>query len=186
MADPAMLQKRLLLCLYGLGTNTGLKRVSSGAGAESYPDLVYVRRRFRVGQDDQNDLLCRYLHSEALRREIQDGLNVIETWNEANSFTMLALHLLQICLVYINTLMIQRVLTEPDWTQRMLPDDLRALTPLIYAHVTSRDSLRDFSARHEPEVGHRTRCRCCLTATSTLPLVTRMFLLGLDGRSNFE
>ena len=49
-----------------------------------------------------------------------------------------ALHLLQICLVYINTLMIQRVLTEPDWTQRMLREDLRALTPLIYAHVTFR------------------------------------------------
>ena len=32
--------------------------------------------------------------------------------------------------------MIQRVLNEPDWTQRMLPDDLRALTPLIYSHVT--------------------------------------------------
>jgi hypothetical protein len=31
---------------------------------------------------------------------------------------------------------IQPVLTEPDWTQRMLPDDLRALTPLIYTHVT--------------------------------------------------
>jgi len=30
----------------------------------------------------------------------------------------------------INTLMIQRVLTESDWTQRMLPDELRALTPL--------------------------------------------------------
>jgi hypothetical protein len=44
--DPATLQKRLLLCLYGLGTNTGLKRVSSGAGAENYPDLLYVRRRF--------------------------------------------------------------------------------------------------------------------------------------------
>jgi TnpA family transposase len=43
---------------------------------------------------------------------------------------MLALHLLQICLVYINTLMIQRVLTEPDWTQRMLPEDLRALRRL--------------------------------------------------------
>ena len=61
---------------------------------------------------------------------------------------MLALHLLQICLVYHQHLMIQRVLTEPDWTQRMLPDDLRALTPLIYAHVTP---LRDFSARHELE-----------------------------------
>ena len=55
---------------------------------------------------------------------------------------MLALHLLQICLVYINTLMIQHVLTEPDWTQRMLPDDLRSLTPLIYAHVTPYGTFR--------------------------------------------
>jgi hypothetical protein len=90
---------------------------------------------------------------------------------------MLALHLLQICLVYINTLMIQRVLTEPDWTQRMLPDDLRALTPL---HLRSCDSIWDFSARHEPTVGDRARCHCCLTLKfdATLPLV--MFLLGLQ------
>jgi hypothetical protein len=88
---------------------------------------------------------------------------------------MLALHLLQICLVYIHTLMIQRVITEPDWTQRMLPEDLRALTPLIFSH-----SLRDFSARYESEAGDRTRYGCCMTATcsATLPLVTRMFLLG--------
>jgi len=32
--------------------------------------------------------LCRYLHSEALRREIQEGLNVIENWNGANSFIL--------------------------------------------------------------------------------------------------
>ena len=44
--DPATLQKRLLLCLYGIGTNTGLKRVSSGTQSESYSDLLYVRRRF--------------------------------------------------------------------------------------------------------------------------------------------
>lgn len=45
-------------------------------------------------------------------------------------------------------LMIQRVLTEPDWTQRMLPDDLRALTPLIYAHVTPYGIFRlDMSQR---------------------------------------
>jgi hypothetical protein len=61
---------------------------------------------------------------------------------ENQELTMLALHLLQICLVYINTLMIQRVLAEPDWTQRMLPDDLRALTPLIYAHVTPYGTFR--------------------------------------------
>jgi hypothetical protein len=88
------------------------------------------------------------LRSAAARN--QGGLNVIETWKGTNSLilcgkggkiatndlenqelTMLALHLLQICLVYINTLMIQRVLTEPDSTQRMLPEDLRELTPLI-------------------------------------------------------
>ena len=48
---------------------------------------------------------------------------------------MLGLHLLQISLVYINTLLIQRVLSEPEWMQKMGPDELRALTPLIYAHV---------------------------------------------------
>ena len=48
---------------------------------------------------------------------------------------MLCLHLLQISLVYINTLLIQQVLSEPEWMQKMGPDELRALTPLIYAHV---------------------------------------------------
>ena len=42
----ATLQKRLLLCLFGLGTNTGLKRISAGGHGESYKDLLYVRRRF--------------------------------------------------------------------------------------------------------------------------------------------
>jgi hypothetical protein len=31
--------------------------------------------------------------------------------------------------------MIQQVLGEPSWAERMTPVDLRALTPLIYAHV---------------------------------------------------
>jgi TnpA family transposase len=30
--------------------------------------------------------LCQYLHSEVLRREINEGLNVVEHWNGANSF----------------------------------------------------------------------------------------------------
>jgi len=47
---------------------------------------------------------------------------------------MLALRLLQISLVYINTLMIQRILGEPNWTQHMTPEDLRAPT-LVYTHV---------------------------------------------------
>ena len=48
---------------------------------------------------------------------------------------MLSLHLLQISLVYINTLMIQQVLADRVWLDRMELDGLRALTPLISAHV---------------------------------------------------
>jgi type 1 fimbriae regulatory protein FimB/type 1 fimbriae regulatory protein FimE len=48
---------------------------------------------------------------------------------------MLALHLLQARLVYVNTLMLQQVLAEPAWLTRMAPEDLRALTPLVYHHV---------------------------------------------------
>ena len=41
-----VLQRRLLLCLHGLGTNAGLKRMCSGGGDDSYADLQYVRRRY--------------------------------------------------------------------------------------------------------------------------------------------
>ncbi len=81
-------------------------------------------------------------------------LPVSEWWNATNSFvffgksgeistnrledqevSVLSLHLLQICLVYVNTLMIQRVLREPDWSSRMTSQDLSALTPLIFHHI---------------------------------------------------
>ncbi|MBV8883348.1 MAG: Tn3 family transposase [Chroococcidiopsidaceae cyanobacterium CP_BM_RX_35] len=107
-----------------------------------------------LGKAVKTIFLCQYLHFEALRQEIQDGLNVVERWNGANTFilygksnelatnsldeqhvTVLCMHLLQLCLVYINTLMIQRVLGEKQWSEMMQLDDFRALTPLIWAHV---------------------------------------------------
>ncbi len=98
--------------------------------------------------------LCDYLRLPELRREIQEGLNVVETWNSANGFiffakggefatnrledaelAMLCLHLLQLCLVYVNTLLLQRVLSEPEWTGRLTVEDRRGLSPLLYGHV---------------------------------------------------
>lgn len=41
-----------------------------------------------MGQLESTDplLLCRYLGSLQLRREIHEGFNVIESWNSANDF----------------------------------------------------------------------------------------------------
>jgi TnpA family transposase len=46
MLDPVVLQRRLLLCLYAYGTNTGIHRVAAGDHGESERDLRYVRRRY--------------------------------------------------------------------------------------------------------------------------------------------
>lgn len=107
-----------------------------------------------LGKAIKTIFLCEYLNSEALRIEIHEGLNVVENFNSANGFifygkggeistnkfedqeiAILSLHLLQNCLVYINTLMIQQVLSEKGWHNKMTKEDLRALTPLIYSHV---------------------------------------------------
>ena len=107
-----------------------------------------------LGRAVKTIFLCQYLHSEALRREVNEGLNVVEQWNSANDFiffarrgemvsnrredheiSMLALHLLQNCMVYINTLMLQQVLAQPQWSGKLTARDLRALTPLIWEHV---------------------------------------------------
>jgi TnpA family transposase len=77
-----------------------------------------------------------YLRSRAEQREVNAGLNVAESWNGANAqiaygkagdiatnrrddaeMTVLCRHILQAAMVYVNTLMIQDVLAEPDWAQ---------------------------------------------------------------------
>lgn len=49
--------------------------------------------------------------------------------------SMLALHPLQAALVHLNTALVDRVLSEPDWASRMTDADRRALTLLFWTHV---------------------------------------------------
>ena len=77
---------------------------------------------------------------------------MVENWNSANDalfygkdseltgadrdsqeISVLALHLLQSALVYVNTLLLQRILA--DRPVRLTDEDRRALTPLFWTHV---------------------------------------------------
>src|SRR5260370_23783821 len=65
---------------------------------------------------------------------------------EDQELSMLALHLLQNCMVYINTLMMQQVLARPHWA--------RLLTPTASAHVRpyrshlKRDAVEQLTGAH--------------------------------------
>lgn len=119
----------------------------------NYEHPVY-RTLLEIGKANKSIFLCQYLDSEDLRIEINEGLNVVERLNYIMDFifygklgelatnniddqelSILCLHLLQACIVYINTLIIQQVLSEPHWQNKLTPEDYRALTPLFSTHI---------------------------------------------------
>ena len=55
---------------------------------------------------------------------------------------MLAMHLLQSALVLINTLLVQTVLAEPEWADRLTDADRRGLTPLFWSNINPYGTFR--------------------------------------------
>src|SRR5690606_8846114 len=126
-----------------------LKRLS--AGNASHP--VY-QALMEIGKAQRTIFLCRYLSDESLRIQINEALNIVERFNgmlgfifhgkqgeiatndkEDQELSILTLHLVLVCIVYINTLIIQEALSSPERTYKLKKPDLRALTPLIHSHI---------------------------------------------------
>ena len=120
---------------------------------ENYNHPVY-KTLIEIGNAVKTIFLCRYLAEEDLRIEINESQNVVERLNGAMGFifygklgeistnrrkeqalSVSCLHLLQVCMVYINTLIIQELLSDPAWANKLTLEDKRALTPLIHAHI---------------------------------------------------
>ncbi len=141
---------------------------------DAYPRPIHPTYQaiLEVGRAQRTAFVARYLRDRDLQREINEGLNVVESWNRANSviffgkggdiatnrrdeqeLSVLCLRVLQAALVYVNTLMVQDVLTDEEWAAALTDADRRGLTPLFWTHVapygevkldmTSRLALRE-------------------------------------------
>jgi len=129
-------------------TEAVLRRFTRNASHPVYQAML------DVGRAQRTIFVCRYLRDRDVQREIEEGLNVVESWNRVNAVIffgksgefatnrrdqqelgMLALHILQAAMVYVNTLMVQDILAEPGWSDALTAADKRGLTPLFWSHI---------------------------------------------------
>jgi len=107
-----------------------------------------------VGKAKKTIFLCNYIQSEELRIEIHEALNIVERVNSIMSFicygklgeistnfridqelAIACLHLLQVAMGYINTILHQDILSTPEWEGVLTKEDHRALNILFHGNI---------------------------------------------------
>lgn len=130
-------------------TEALLRRFQDGTTHPAYSAML------EVGAAQRTIFLARWLRDRDLQHETESGLNVVENYNglgdyirfgkrgefatnrrEEQEIAMVCLQILQSCLGYINTLMIQDTLAEPEWQDKLTGADRRGLTPLFTVNMT--------------------------------------------------
>jgi TnpA family transposase len=148
-------------------TEAILRRFTRNASHPVYQAML------ELGRAQKTIFIARYLRDRDLQREINEGLNLIESWNRVNDVIffgksgefatnrrdqqqlgMLALHILQAALVYVNTLMLQDILAEPEWQGRA---HRRRSTRPHGAVLGARPALRRDHAQHDQALGPQRR-----------------------------
>ena len=142
-------------------TEAILRRFTRSASHPTYAAML------EVGRAQKTIFTCRYLRLRDLQREIEEGLNVVESFNRVNTVigygnggTIASNHrdeqemfgaclrILQAALVYVTTLMLQDVLAEQSWTELLTQPDRRGLTALFWGHVLPYGEVRlDMTSR---------------------------------------
>jgi len=129
-------------------TEAILRRFNSDVTHPAYAAML------EVGRAQRTIFIARYLRDRDLQREINAGLNLVENYRvndyiffgksgelssnrrEEQEISMICLQILQSRLGYINTLMVQDTLAEPEWADRLGDADRRGLTPLFTVNMT--------------------------------------------------
>jgi TnpA family transposase len=78
------------------------------------------------------------------------GGEIASNRRDERELSMLCLRILQAALVFVNTLMLQDVLADPQWAGVLTEADLQGLTPLFWTHVMPYGEVKlDMSHRLE-------------------------------------
>ncbi|WP_439951671.1 Tn3 family transposase [Actinomadura kijaniata] len=155
----------------GVPRGAGRGSDAAGAGGRGGPKHPTYKAIEELGKAVKSVFVAEYIASQQLRREIHEGLQVVENWNSANTdlfygsagtipgsdkehqeVSMLSLHLLQSALVFINTLLVQSVLKDPAWQQRLTEADKRGLSPLFWSNANLYGSI-DIDMERRLDIG---------------------------------